>query len=328
MATHSTTTVVPEPHIDSMRRFNRFYTRQIGLLDEGLLNSPFSLTEVRTLYELAHREQLTAVELCNELGLDAGYLSRILRKFAKKRLIAKKTSPKDGRQSLLSLTQVGRKAFRPLDARSTAQVNAILGKLQPAQQEELIRAMRTIESMLAATSGEPLLEQTIGERKNERRTYILRGHKPGDMGWVVYRHGILYSQEYRYDERFEALVAGIVAEFVKTLNPVRERCWMAESSGQVVGSVFLVEKSKKVAKLRMLLVEPSARSLGIGKHLVAECIRFARKVGYKTIMLWTQSELTTARSLYQQAGFELVAEEPHSSWGRKNLVSETWRLRL
>jgi DNA-binding MarR family transcriptional regulator/N-acetylglutamate synthase-like GNAT family acetyltransferase len=328
MASHPTTTVVPAPRIESMRRFNRFYTRQIGLLDESLLNSPFSLTEVRTLYELAHREQLTAVELCNELGLDAGYLSRILRKFAKKRLIEKKTSPKDGRQSLLSLTQVGRKAFTPLDARSTAQVNAIIGKLQPGQQEELMQAMRTIESMLAGASGEPPLEQKFGERKNERRTYVLRGHKPGDMGWVVYRHGILYSQEYRYDERFEALVAGIVAEFVKNFDPARERCWMAESSGQVVGSVFLVEKSKKVAKLRMLLVEPSARGLGIGKHLVAECIRFARKVGYKTIMLWTQSELTAARSIYQQAGFELVAEEPHSSWGRKNLVSETWRLRL
>src|SRR6202167_3077688 len=319
MASHPMTTVVPEPRIDSMRRFNRFYTRQIGLLDEGLLNSPFSLTEVRTLYELAHRGQSTAVELCNELGLDAGYLSRILRKFAKKRLIEKKTSPKDGRQSLLSLTQVGRKAFRPLDARSTAQVNAIIGKLQPAQQEELIRAMRTIESMLATTSGERLSEQKIDERNNEQRTYVLRRHKPGDMGWVVYRHGILYAQEYRYDERFEALVARIVAEFVENFNPAREHCWMAESDGQIVGSVFLVEKSKTVSKLRLLLVEPSARGMWIGKRLVAECVHFARKAGYKTVKLWTQSELSAARRIYQGAGFQLVGEKTHDSWGRKNL---------
>ncbi|MGB6385402.1 MAG: helix-turn-helix domain-containing GNAT family N-acetyltransferase [Terriglobales bacterium] len=324
MVSHPTTPVVSEERVESVRRFNRFYTRQIGLLDEGLLNSPFSLTEVRTLYELAHREQSTAVELCKELGLDAGYLSRILRKFEKKRLIEKKISPQDSRQSLLSLTSTGRTVFNPLNARSTEQVSAIMGKLQPAQQEDLIRAMQTIESMLALDSE----KQTSAERKNEGRTYILRPHKPGDMGWVVYRHGILYSQEYRYDERFEALVAGIVAEFIENYNPARERCWMAESNGEIVGSVFLVEKSKKVAKLRMLLVEPSARGMGIGKRLVAECIRFARKASYKTIMLWTQSELTAARKIYQQAGFELVAEEPHSSWGRKNLVAETWRLKL
>jgi DNA-binding MarR family transcriptional regulator/N-acetylglutamate synthase-like GNAT family acetyltransferase len=319
MASHPMTLGIPD-RVQIMRRFNRFYTRQIGLLDEGLLNSPLSLTEVRTLYELAHREQLTAVELCKELGLDAGYLSRILRKFEKKHLIEKKVSPQDGRQSLLSLTSVGRKVFKPLNARSTEQVSAIMGKLQPAQQEDLIRAMQTIESMLAL-DGE-------AERKNEGRTYILRPHNPGDMGWVVYRHGVLYSQEYRYDERFEALVAGIVAEFIENYNPARERCWMAESNGEIVGSVFLVEKSKKVAKLRMLLVEPSARGMGIGRRLVAECIRFARKAGYKTVMLWTQSELTAARKIYQQAGFEVVAEEAHSSWGRKNLVAETWKLKL
>jgi DNA-binding MarR family transcriptional regulator/N-acetylglutamate synthase-like GNAT family acetyltransferase len=328
MARHLPTAAVSEHHVQSVRRFNRFYTRQIGLLEEGLLNSPFSLTEVRTLYELAHREQSTAVELCKELGLDAGYLSRILRKFEKKRLIEKNASPQDGRQSLLRLTPVGRKVFNPLNARSTEQVSAIMGGMQPAQQEELIRAMRTIESMLAVSGGERVSEQNIAERKNEGRTYILRRHKPGDMGWVVHRHGILYSQEYKYDERFEALVAGIVAEFVKNYDPACQRCWMAESSGQIVGSVFLVKKSKKVAKLRMLLVEPSARGMGIGKRLVAECVLFARKAGYETIVLWTQSELAAARGIYQQTGFELVAEERHSSWGRKDLVSETWRLRL
>jgi DNA-binding MarR family transcriptional regulator/GNAT superfamily N-acetyltransferase len=319
---------VPERHVHSMRRFNRFYTRQIGLLNEGLLDSPFSLTEVRTLYELAHRQQLTAVELCKELGLDAGYLSRILRNFEKQRWIEKKASPQDARQSLLSLTKRGRRVFSPLNARSTEQMSAIIGQLLPTQQEDLLRAMLTIESILAPRTEERGSERNGIEQESEGRTYVLRPHKPGDMGWVVHRHGVLYSQEYRYDERFEALVAGIVAEFIENYNPARERCWMAESNGQIVGSVFLVEKSKKAAKLRLLLVEPSARGLGIGKRLVAECIRFARRAGYKTIMLWTQSELTAARKIYQQAGLELVAEEPHSSWGRRNLVAETWRLTL
>jgi DNA-binding MarR family transcriptional regulator/GNAT superfamily N-acetyltransferase len=307
-----------------MRRFNRFYTRQIGLLNEGLLNSPFSLTEVRTLYELAHRERSTAVELCKELGLDAGYLSRILRKFERQRLIEKNVSRQDGRQSLLSLTQKGRKVFHPLEARSTAQVSLIIGKLPPAQRENLVGAMQTIESILAPGSA----ERKSADGKSTGRAYVLRSHRPGDMGWVVYRHGILYSQEYRYDERFEALVAEIVAEFVENFNPAREHCWMAESDGQIVGSVFLVEKSKTVSKLRLLLVEPSARGMGIGKRLVAECIRFARKAGYKTMMLWTQSELTAARKIYQGAGFQVVGEKTHDSWGRKNLVAETWKLKL
>jgi DNA-binding MarR family transcriptional regulator/GNAT superfamily N-acetyltransferase len=313
---------LPE-HVQFVRRFNRFYTRQIGLLDEGLLDSPFSLTEVRTLYELAHREQSTAAELCSDLGLDAGYLSRILRKFEKQRLMERTISPRDGRQNLLRLTRAGRKVFRPLDVRSTEQVNAIIGGLPPTERHELVFAMQTIESMLAP--GE------IGTGRGPgrlRRRYVLRHHKPGDMGWVVYRHGVLYSQEYRYDERFEALVAGIVAEFVENYNPARERCWIAESEGQIVGSVFLVEKSKTVAKLRLLLVEPSARGMGIGKRLVGECIRFARKAGYKTMKLWTQSELTAARGIYQQAGFQLVGRKRHDSWGRKNLVAETWKVTI
>jgi DNA-binding MarR family transcriptional regulator/N-acetylglutamate synthase-like GNAT family acetyltransferase len=317
MATVPIAPFISDERIQSMRRFNRFYTRQIGLLDEGLLDSPLSLTEVRTLYELAHRKESTAVELCKELGLDAGYLSRILRKFERERWIGKKASSEDARQSLLRMTKEGRKVFKPLDARSTEQVSAILGKLQPAEQDDLARAMQTIESILAP-----------GARNSARTAYVLRQHKPGDMGWVVYRHGVLYSQEYRYDERFEALVAGIVAEFVENYNPARERCWMAESNGQIVGSVFLVEKSKTVSKLRLLLVEPSARGMGIGKRLVAECIRFAREAGYKTMMLWTQSELTAARKIYQQTGFQLVGEKHHHSWGRKNLVAETWKLTL
>ncbi|MGA8343043.1 MAG: helix-turn-helix domain-containing GNAT family N-acetyltransferase [Candidatus Sulfotelmatobacter sp.] len=304
-----------EHRIAAVRRFNRFYTRQIGLLDEGLLDSPFSLTQVRTLYELAQRGQTTGVELCKDLGLDAGYLSRILARFQKAGLIEKTESPTDARQTLLSLTKKGRKAFEPLNARSNEQVAAMLGKLSPTKQADLIQAMGTIESILS--SGAERLA-----------SYVLRQHRPGDMGWVVQRHGVLYFQEYGYDERFEALVAGIVAEFVEKLDPARERCWIAEKDGENVGSVFLVQKSQSVANLRLLLVEPSVRGLGIGKRLVAECIRFARDAGYKKIMLWTQSELAAARRIYQRAGFELVAEEKHQSWSRKDLVAETWELKL
>jgi len=304
-----------EQRVAAIRRFNRFYTRQIGLLEDGLLDSPFSLTQVRILYELAHREQTTAVGLCNDLRLDAGYLSRILRSFQKAGLIEKKSSPDDARLALLRLTKSGRKAFEPLDARSSEEVRGMLGNLPAAQQDDLIRAMGTIESALSSA-------------RDGLASYVLRQHRPGDMGWVVYRHGILYSQEYGYDERFEALVAKIVAEFVEKLDPARERCWIAEKDGENVGSVFLVKKSAAVAKLRLLLVEPSARGLGIGKRLVEECIRFAREAGYKKIMLWTQSELSAARCIYQNAGFELVAEEKHDSWSRKNLVAETWELNL
>jgi len=303
------------PRITAMRRFNRFYTRQIGLLDEGLLNSPFSLTQVRTLYEVAHHEQTTAVELCTVLGLDAGYLSRMLAAFEKAGVIEKQGCPKDARQSLLRLTKKGRKAFETLNARSNEQVAEMLGKLPAAKQDDLIRAIGTIESLLSA--------------KPERAaSYLLRQHRPGDMGWVVYRHGILYYQEYGYDERFEALVADIVAEFIQNFDPERERCWIAEKDGENVGSIFLVKKSTTVAKLRLLLVEPSARGLGIGQRLVSECVRFARDAGYKKIMLWTQSELASARHLYQHAGFKLVAQEKHKSWSRNDLVAETWELQL
>lgn len=304
---------LPE-HIAATRRFNRFYTRQIGLLDEGLLNSPFSLTQSRTLYELAERKHTTAAELCEDLGLDAGYLSRILAGFQKNGLLEKTASPDDARQTQLSLTTKGRKAFSPLNARSSQQVAAMLGKLPPAKQANLILAMGTIESVLSGSVAAPM-------------AYVLRPHRPGDMGWVVQRHGALYYQEYGYDERFEALVAGIVAEFIEKFDPARERCWIAEKDGQNVGSVFLVKKSPTVAKLRLLLVEPSVRGLGIGKRLVAECVRFARDVGYKKIMLWTQSELTAARRIYQAAGFKLVGEKKHQSWNR-DLVAETWELKL
>jgi DNA-binding MarR family transcriptional regulator/GNAT superfamily N-acetyltransferase len=306
---------VSAAHIAAVRRFNRFYTRHIGLLDEGLLSRPFSLTQVRTLYELAQRKQSMAAELCDALGLDAGYLSRILSGFERKHLIEKKESSKDARQTLLALTKRGRQVFEPLNARSNELVKSILSELPPAKRDELLHSMQTVESVL-----NPDTKSTT--------SYVLRQHRPGDMGWVVWRHGVLYSQEYGYDERFEALVAEIVAEFVEKLDPPREHCWMAERDGENVGSVLLVKKSQTVAKLRLLLVEPSARGLGIGKRLVSECVGFARGARYKKILLWTQSELTAARSIYQNAGFKLVGKEKHDSWSRKGLVAETWELKL
>lgn len=303
--------------IAEVRRFNRFYTRHIGLLQEGLLSSPFSLTEVRLMYEIAHRKNVAAVELCRDLGLDAGYVSRILQSFERRGLVKRERSGEDGRQSLLALTAKGRKTFRPLDARSNRQVAALLQQVPDPQRKLLVDAMHTIESVMDSQA-----------KGNNAASYLLRPHRPGDMGWVVHRHGALYWKEYGYDERFEALVAKIVGQFVERFDPRREHCWIAEKNGEIVGSVFVVAKSKTVAKLRLLLVEPSARGLGIGRRLVAECVRFAREAGYRKMMLWTQSELGAARRLYQEAGFKLVARQRHRSWGRKDLVSETWVMKL
>jgi DNA-binding MarR family transcriptional regulator/GNAT superfamily N-acetyltransferase len=310
----SATTPSGDP-VQSIRRFNRFYTRQIGVLNEHLLDSPFSLSEMRVLYELAHRSSPTATDLCFDLGLDPGYLSRMLRAFEKRGLIKRTPSRDDARQSLLSLTPHGKKTFVPFERQSQEQVAAMLKKLTPEQQVSVLQAMYTIESALRS-------------KPEAHPAFVLRPHRPGDMGWVVQRHGELYWREYHYDERFEALVAGIVAEFIQTFDPARERCWIAKKDGSNVGSVFLVKKSAVVAKLRLLLVEPSARGLGIGKRLVEECIRFARDAGYKKIMLWTQSELLAARGIYQAAGFKKVAEEKHQSWSRNDLVAETWELKL
>lgn len=300
--------------IQAVRRFNRFYTRQIGVLHDGLLQSQFSLAEVRVLYELAHREHPTAAELALELGLDAGYLSRILRGLQARGLVSRSRSHTDARQTLLALAAKGRETFAVLDARSSRQVGAMLDKLFPAERTQLVTAMQKIEHLLAGASP-------------SSPPYLLRPHQPGDMGWVVYRHGAIYAGEYGYSEEFEALVAEIVAHFLRNFDPARERCWIAERESEIAGSVFLVKKSKSTAKLRLLLVEPSARGLGIGKRLVSECVRFARQVGYEKITLWTQSELLAARHLYQQAGFELVASQPHRSFG-KDLVAETWELKL
>jgi DNA-binding MarR family transcriptional regulator/GNAT superfamily N-acetyltransferase len=304
--------------VEAVRRFNRFYTRQIGVLRDKLYHSPFSLTEVRVLYELAHRETPTATELGKDLGLDPGYLSRTLRNFAKRGWLTRTPSREDARQQFLTLTAEGRAAFAPLNSRSAEEVAHLLRPIPRVEQEHLVKAMHTIERVL----GEPATNGT------HAAPYVLRDSRPGDLGWVVHRHGALYWQEYKYDERFEALVAKIVGEFVAHYDPRREHCWMAERNGELVGCVFLVKKSKTVAKLRLLLVEPSARGLGIGKRLVAECIRFARKAGYKKITLWTQSELKAARGIYQSAGFRLVDQHRHSSWGRKGLVSEVWEINL
>ena len=297
-------------HAVAMRRFNRFYTRQIGLLEDGYLRSPFSLPEVRVLYELAHRDGPTAAELSRDLGLDPGYLSRILRAFEKRRFISRTRSAADGRQSHLTLTARGRAAFSPLEQRSHEEIRAILARLPASEQARLVEAMCAIEAML-------------GGRPEPRVPYVLRPQQPGDMGWVVHRHGALYAQEYGFDEQFEALVAEIVAAFVKNYDPKRERCWIAEKDGEPVGSVFLVKGSKTVAKLRLLLVEPKARGLGIGARLVDECLRFARQAGYKKITLWTNSILVAARHIYEEADFRLVHSERHKSFGH-DLVGETW----
>jgi DNA-binding MarR family transcriptional regulator/GNAT superfamily N-acetyltransferase len=300
--------------ISAVRGFNRFYTKQIGLLRKGYLESPFSLTEVRVLYELAHREHPIATELANELELDAGYLSRLLRSFEKRGLIARKSSETDARQNFLSLTKKGCKAFAPLETKSQKETAAMLTKLSEAEQDRLVEAMHSIEELL-------------GSKPDQKTPYVLRSHRPGDMGWVVHRHGALYAREYGWDERFEALVAGIVAKFIQNFDPKRERCWIAEQDGAIAGSIFLVRKSDRVAKLRLLLVEPSARGLGIGNRLVEECIGFARQAGYRRITLWTQSNLYAARHIYEKAGFRLVKTEPHRDFGY-DLESETWDLRL
>jgi DNA-binding MarR family transcriptional regulator/GNAT superfamily N-acetyltransferase len=300
--------------VEAVRRFNRFYTRQIGVLEEGLLRSPFSLAEARVLYELAQRDQPTAAELCKELGLDAGYLSRILRGFARRGLVEKRPSSTDGRQSLLALSADGRAAFGLLQRAARDQIGALLEPLSGDGQGRLLQAMRTIESLLGAAP-EPKVP------------YLLRPHQPGDLGWIVHRHGLLYAEEYGFDEQFEALVAEIVAQFARQHDPRRERCWIVERDGAPVGSVMLVRQSDEVAKLRLLLVEPAARGLGIGARLVQECERFARRAGYRKVTLWTNSVLHAARRIYEQAGYRLVHEEAHHSFGQ-DLVGETWELTL
>jgi DNA-binding MarR family transcriptional regulator/GNAT superfamily N-acetyltransferase len=309
---------VPQPelqeHIAAIRSFNRLYARQIGGVGQGLSHGHFSLTQVRVLYELGHRESVTAAQLGRELGLDAGYLSRILGRFAKCRLITKTASEGDGRRSLLALTDKGRETFATLNARADEEIGAMLAALAATGRRQLIEAMRTIERI-------------FGAQPVDATPYILRHHQPGDMGWVVHRHGVLYAQEYGWDERFEALIAGFVAEFVRHHDPKRERCWIAEREGEIVGSAFLVQQSKRVAKIRLLLVEPDARGLGIGSRLMAECAGLARRIGYRKMTLWTNDVLRSGRHIYERAGFRLTREEQHHRFGQ-DLVGQTWEQEL
>jgi DNA-binding MarR family transcriptional regulator/GNAT superfamily N-acetyltransferase len=303
-----------EGRIAAVRRFTRFYTQRLGVLNEGLLQSPFSLAQGRVLYELANRAQPTASELGKELGLDAGYLSRILRAFERQKLLQRTVSKADGRAQLLTITDKGRKTFAPLNARSREQIGAMLEPLSASEQQNLVDAMRAVERLMGAP-------------RESRAPYVLRPPAPGDMGWVVSRHGALYAQEYGFDARFEALVAEIVAKFVQTLDAKRERAWIAERDGDNVGSVFVVRRAATIAQLRLLLVEPKARGLGIGARLVDETLRFARASGYRKMTLWTQANLTAARAIYQKAGFRRAKTERHHSFGR-DLVGEYWERKL
>jgi DNA-binding MarR family transcriptional regulator/N-acetylglutamate synthase-like GNAT family acetyltransferase len=316
MATRSDAAV--EQRIAAVRAFNRFYTQRIGVLSDHLLESPFALTGVRVLYELAHwseAEPPTATALARKLALDEGYLSRILRGFRQRGLVGRRDIATDGRRKAIALTPSGTRFFAALDARSRDEMAAILSGLPASEQIRLVGAMRAITELLD------------GRDRARDRAFVLRPPQPGDIGWVIHRHGALYAQEYGYDERFEALVAEIAAQFVHRFDPALERCWIAERDGDPVGSVFLVRKSATVAKLRLLLVEPKARGLGIGRRLIDECVRFARRAGYRKITLWTQNDLHAARHLYTLAGFRRVAAQPHRSFGKK-LIAETWELAL
>ncbi|HLK19343.1 MAG TPA: helix-turn-helix domain-containing GNAT family N-acetyltransferase [Bryobacteraceae bacterium] len=301
-------------HVDSVRRFNRFYTKQIGVLRKGYLDSAFSLGEGRVLYEIAQRDRPIAAEISKDLDLDPGYLSRLLAKFEKQGLIRRKASGDDARQSHLSLTAHGRAVFAPLDRKSQKLSSDMLRKLSSTDQQRLVDAMRTIESLL-------------GTAPETAPQYTLRAPRAGDMGWVVHLHGKFYWETFAWDESFEALTAEIVAKFVKDFDPQRERCWIAERDGVNLGCVFLVKKTDRVAKLRLLIVDPAAHGLGIGKRLVDECIRFARQAGYRKMTLWTQSNLLAARGIYKNAGFQLVKQWPVTQFGHR-MTSETWDLEL
>jgi DNA-binding MarR family transcriptional regulator/GNAT superfamily N-acetyltransferase len=308
---------MPADPIAAVRRFNRFYTRQIGLLDEGLLQSPYSLTVVRVLYEIAHRPGITATELQEILALDAGYLSRLLRGLRKQGLVTARAPASDRRRRQLALTARGRRTFGALDARSSAEVGAMLARLSRSERRELIEAMGAIEGLL----------EKAGTSATEGGAVVLREPRPGDFGWVVKRHGELYAAEYDWDMEFEGLVAGIVGRYIAELDSGVEGCWIAEIDGEPAGSVFLVKDTAAVAKLRLLLVEPWARGHGIGTRLVDECLRFARSAGYAKVRLWTNDVLHAARRIYERAGFRLVEENRHHSFGH-DLVGQTWEVDL
>jgi DNA-binding MarR family transcriptional regulator/GNAT superfamily N-acetyltransferase len=311
---------IDAPSISAIRRFNRFYTRQIGTLEEGLVNTRFSLTEARILYEIANRNQATASGIASDLGLDMGYLSRILKSFAAADLIDRRSSPTDRRQALLSLTRKGRRRFQTLNERSADQVADMLTPLTPQRQQQLVSAMVAIETLLEPP---PVLATP----------FVLRNHRPGDLGWITERHSVLYTQEYGWNGSFEAMVARIAADFIDNYSPSDEACWIADRNGERLGSVMLVRERDKAAakiptaRLRLLLVEPAARGLGLGRALVQQCTSFARNAGYKRIVLWTNSILDSARHIYESEGYQLLSEKPHSSFGPE-LIGQNWQLDL
>jgi DNA-binding MarR family transcriptional regulator/GNAT superfamily N-acetyltransferase len=306
-----------EARVAAVRRFSRFYTRRLGILQDPFLQTSFSLTEARVLYELAHRDKPTATEIADVLGLDRGYLSRILRGFMQRDLVYKTSSRADGRQNLLSLTSRGRMSFATIDKRSQDDVAAMLAKIPAGEQDRVVSAMGAIERMLDAAR----------DPERTQPAYVLRPPATGEMGWVVARHAALYGQEYGWGVRFEGLCAEIVAQMIANHDPARDRHWIADIDGEPVGSVFVVKETDEVARLRLLLVEPKARGHGIGSRLVDECITFARAAGYRKMTLWTHSVLTAARRIYQAAGFELVAQKKHADWGVP-VVGETWEREL
>jgi DNA-binding MarR family transcriptional regulator/GNAT superfamily N-acetyltransferase len=299
--------------IAAVRGFSRFYTRKLGIIEPKLLDSPWTLQEARIIYEIAARQSCTATDLVRALGLDAGFLSRTLQAMQRRQIVARKPSKADRRVTELALTAKGRAAFADLDRRSRGVVATLLGRLDAAERAAIVNAMVSIEQTLEPPAGRPA-------------SFLLRSHRPGDIGWIVSRHGALYAQEYGWDITFEALAAEIAAQFIRSYDPAREHCWIAEVGGEPVGSIMLVKASEEAAKLRLLLVEKKARGLGIGRALTAQCIRFARDAGYTSITLWTQSILTAAREIYQRAGFRRVGEEKHHSFG-VDLLGETWELK-
>jgi len=303
-----------DSNVAAVRRFNRFYTKEIGVLQEPYLQTSFSLAEARVLYEIAHLAQPTAVEVCKALALDAGYLSRILKRLEHSRVLTRAKSPSDGRQHILSLTPKGRDQLATLNGRSQEEIRKKLGRLSAEQQQRMVEALDTVA-------------QTLSAPPPRTSAYVLRAHEPGDMGWIVERHGVLYSQEYGWNGILESMTARIVADFLKNYDPDREHCWIAEREGERLGSIFIVRKTATVAKLRLLMVERSARGLGLGKRLVDEAVRFAGRTGYTKVVLWTHSVLITARHIYEQAGFRLASEKKHSNFGPE-LTGQIWELKL
>ena len=302
--------------VDTVRAFNRFYTRHVGALDEHLLGSPYSLTEMRVLYELAHRRDgVSASRLAADLTLDAGYLSRMLARFESQGLIGRDTAADDARRTIIRMTARGRESFAPWERKTRDGVTAMLGGLAPRGRREVLQGMRAVQQHLDRGAAAP------------RSAWTLRTHQPGDLGWIVQQHGIVYGREYGYDSRFEAVVARIAADFLERFDAARERCWIAEMDGENVGSVCLVKKTARVAKLRLLVVDERARGLGIGRRLVDACVAFAREAGYTKITLWTHGHLAAARTIYRSCGFVCVDTRRVKSFG-KNLVDETWELRL